>query len=263
MPRLRRRAEQMVGRQNIWSAFPKAPMPFRFTEYRKKEIKQPAIVRKLRPPCQIPYITPYKVWPVVKGDLVEILAGPDTGKQGKVRAVARAKNQIKVVGMNLEKELLPDKGFVLSEMPLHYTEVKLVNPITGRGTDVTVSYEEDGKKIRTCNHTNHVIPTPKYERDDYKDLSKAPVGKLDTETDVVKRHTYIPSLLLFHEEIMKEMNIPMTLPKTKLERRDLIMKEIEEDVTQENEEAKKIEQVQSQSGGVTKLLDKIKFWKLD
>lgn len=39
--------------------------------------------------------------------------------------------------------------------------------------------------------------------------------------------TYLPSLLHFHEEIMKTLDIKPTVPKTELDRRDIIMQEIE------------------------------------
>lgn len=52
-------------------------------------------------------------------------------------------------------------------------------------------------------------------------------GEFDTPSSAVTNHTYIPSLLYFHEEIMHALKVTPTIPKTEPERRDLMMKEIE------------------------------------
>ena len=41
------------------------------------------------------------------------------------------------------------------------------------------------------------------------------------------KQTYLPSLLYFHEEIMRAMNVPPSVPKTRPDRRDLMIKEVE------------------------------------
>ena len=53
------------------------------------------------------------------------------------------------------------------------------------------------------------------------------VGSFDTPAASVTKQTYFPSLLYFHEEIMLAMNVPPSIPKTKPERRDLMLKEVE------------------------------------
>jgi len=274
MPRPRIR---IVRPLNQWSPFPKKPPPFRFTDWRSGTYTGNRVVTKNKGPNDLPVTTPYKEWPILKGDLVEIMVGPDTGKQGKVRAVARLKNQLKVIDLNTSEQYMDDTGdgkagYVLMETPLHYTEVKLVDPVTGKGTDVFLrdNNEVTGTETeRVCKTTNNVIPKPLREGK-WKDLSTAPEGDLDTKNDVVQQYTYMPSLLLFHEEIMLERNIPMSIPKTQPERRDLIMRELEEDMNKE------IEEESNQAAEVAKLettkstffLDQVKqfgsrvmFWK--
>ena len=268
MPRLPRLERMFVKPQNQWSPFPKRPLPFRIPEWRKTKHKGNVVVSKARPPSQIPEITPYKEWPIIRGDLVEVMVGPDTGKQGKVRAVARPKNQIKIIGLNLAEEFLEDmgdgkSGFILNETPLHYSEVKLVDPYTGKSTDVELRFNEEGEKVRVCKQSGRVIPKPPGERTDWKSRAAVKEGEFDTKGDIIQEYTYMPSLLLFHEEIMMEMNIPMSVPKTQPERRDLIMKEIEEDVVNERMEEKKI--LSSEPKGIVDQLkdigNNIMFWK--
>lgn len=52
-------------------------------------------------------------------------------------------------------------------------------------------------------------------------------GPSDTPSSAVSKQTYFPSLLYFHEEIMHTMNVPPSVPKTKPDRRDLMLKEVE------------------------------------
>ena len=52
-------------------------------------------------------------------------------------------------------------------------------------------------------------------------------GLFDTPSSAVSKQTYFPSLLYFHEEIMHAMNVPPSVPKTKPDRRDLMLKEVE------------------------------------
>ena len=52
-------------------------------------------------------------------------------------------------------------------------------------------------------------------------------GPLDTPSSAVTKQTYLPSLLYFHEEIMCAMNVPPSVPKTRPDRRDLMIKEVE------------------------------------
>ncbi|XP_002162965.1 large ribosomal subunit protein uL24m [Hydra vulgaris] len=238
MPRPSKIERIFVNQKLPWSPFPRRPLPFRMVEWKTRKYPKSYQVRKAKPPCQVFRVAPIKDWGIVRNDLVEICCGEDTGKQGKVRAVAPEKNLLKVVGLNCSRQFLPDigngnPGYVLSEEPLHFYEVKLVNPHTGRGTDIVLRYDELGEKVRVCKETGHVIPTPPFERSDWKERSAVKEGDLDTRAEVVQQYTYVPSLLFFHEEIMKEMNIPMSVKKTELERRDLIMKELEEEAIQE------------------------------
>ena len=54
-------------------------------------------------------------------------------------------------------------------------------------------------------------------------------GEFDTKSQDASQYTYVPSLLLFHEEIMKTHNIPPTIPKTEKDSRDIIMEKIKLD----------------------------------
>lgn len=266
MPRVPR-LEKLFTKPRPWSRFPMRPPPFRFVEWETKEHKGNVRVLKLRPPSEVPKIAPYKEWPIIRGDLVEIMIGHDKGKQGKVRAVARKKNQLKVEGLNCSEQFIENmgdgkSGYLLNEEPLHYSEVKLVDPFTGKPTDVSIRFNEEGKQVRVCKESGLVIAKPPFERSDWKSRDAVKEGEFDTKADVVQQYTYVPSLLLFHEEIMKEMELLMTVPKGELERRDLIFREIENDVLKER--SKSIDSPQTDTGIISQLQSmgkKMLFWR--
>ena len=54
-------------------------------------------------------------------------------------------------------------------------------------------------------------------------------GEHDTIAKDVSKKTYLPSMLLFHEEIMQTMNVKPTIPKTEPDPRDIIMQNIAKD----------------------------------
>lgn len=97
-----------------------------------------------------------------KGDKVEVLAGKDKGKQGKVREV-RDDDRVIVDGINLVKKAVrpnPQKGdtggIVSREAPLHQSNVALVNPASGKGERVGFKVLEDGRKVRVFKKSGEV-----------------------------------------------------------------------------------------------------------
>ena len=91
---------------------------------------------------------------IVKGDMVRILAGDDSGKKGEVMAVFPSKNKVMVQGVNrVYRHLRPSKkhpqgGRIQKEMPIHISNVLPVDPKTDQATRVGVRTNEDGSKER-------------------------------------------------------------------------------------------------------------------
>jgi large subunit ribosomal protein L24 len=88
-----------------------------------------------------------------KGDKVQVIAGKDKGKQGKVLIVDRDNNKIIVEGVNMitkhQKPRGPKQGGIINkEAPLHVSNVMYVHngkPVR-LGVKIEVS-EKDGKKV--------------------------------------------------------------------------------------------------------------------
>lgn len=99
---------------------------------------------------------------IKKDDNVIILAGKDKGKTGKVLRVLREKNKIIVEGINMYKhharpKKQGQKGQMIDKnMPLHLSNVSLIDPKSGKATRVG-SKIENGKKVRFGKKSGQVI----------------------------------------------------------------------------------------------------------
>jgi len=99
-----------------------------------------------------------------KDDMVEILAGNDRGKRGRVLRMIPDKNRIVVQGVNLrwkhmrKSQQMPQGGRMRREMPLHISNVMLFDE--GAQLRSRVGYKiEDGKKVRVVRKTGAVLGT--------------------------------------------------------------------------------------------------------
>ncbi len=92
---------------------------------------------------------------VKKGDTVEVIAGKDNGKRGRVLRVDRDRERIVVEGVNMiKRHTRPNPtrrvqgGIVEREAPIHVSNVKVVSPDSGRPSRVGFKILEDGRKVR-------------------------------------------------------------------------------------------------------------------
>ena len=90
-----------------------------------------------------------------KGDRVEIIAGKDKGKKGKILRVLREKNAVIVEGVNLKKkhskptQKNPKGGIIQSEGMINISNVQLVCPSCGELMRPKVKFSEK-ERIRAC-----------------------------------------------------------------------------------------------------------------
>jgi large subunit ribosomal protein L24 len=98
-------------------------------------------------------------------DTVEVLAGDDKGKRGKVIRVLREKNQVVVEGINrVYKHMKPSRrnpqgGRLSKEMPVDASNVALIDPATNKATRVGVKLEKDGSKVLVAKKTGTALRT--------------------------------------------------------------------------------------------------------
>lgn len=98
-----------------------------------------------------------------KGDQVVVICGKDKGRQGTV-LTAMADDRVLVESINMVKKHTKanpmqgvEGGIVEKEMPLHISNVMLLNPVTNKGDRVGFKALEDGRKVRYFKSNGEVV----------------------------------------------------------------------------------------------------------
>jgi len=98
-----------------------------------------------------------------KGDQVQVIAGDDKGKVGKVLAVDPVKGRVIVENVNFVKRHTKARrqgqqsGIFEKEAPLRLSNVMLYDSRAGRGTRVGVRVLADGKRERVSKQSGETI----------------------------------------------------------------------------------------------------------
>ena len=99
-----------------------------------------------------------------KNDLVEVLAGKDRGKRGKVLMVLPEKARVLVQGVHFIKRHTrpnPQKnikgGIAEREAPMHVSNVMIVSPDDDKRTRIASKLLDDGTRVRTSRRTGEVL----------------------------------------------------------------------------------------------------------
>eukprot|EP00553_Chaetoceros_curvisetus_P009130 CAMPEP_0204614140 /NCGR_PEP_ID=MMETSP0717-20131115/1944_1 /ASSEMBLY_ACC=CAM_ASM_000666 /TAXON_ID=230516 /ORGANISM="Chaetoceros curvisetus" /LENGTH=118 /DNA_ID=CAMNT_0051626741 /DNA_START=1 /DNA_END=357 /DNA_ORIENTATION=- len=97
-----------------------------------------------------------KRWNILRGDTVQVIdrKHPEYGKQGIVQTVDRKRDRVIVDGVNVapkHQKPDPDRGLsgrtIMKERSIHYSNVNLVDPVTGLPTRVSRKTLDDGTKV--------------------------------------------------------------------------------------------------------------------
>eukprot|EP01031_Cornospumella_fuschlensis_P032458 gene32458-39246_t len=111
-------------------------------------------------------VEPIKKWNIVRGDLVQVIQGPQTGQQGKVLKIIRPINRLVIEGINMRTRHIKPQGpgsvgkRVVRPCAIHYSNVMLVDPTTGKPTKVSRKFLEDGSKVRVSRKSGQLLPKP-------------------------------------------------------------------------------------------------------
>jgi large subunit ribosomal protein L24 len=98
-----------------------------------------------------------------RNDTVQVLAGKDRGKRGKVRRVLPDEDRVVVDGINMVKKHARaprgtrQAGIIDIENPLQISNVVLVCAKCNKPTRVAAHFLQDGKKVRKCRRCGEVI----------------------------------------------------------------------------------------------------------
>lgn len=147
-------------------------------------------------------------WNILRGDQVQVISKshPEYGKQGIVLRVDRSRDRVVVENVNLGTKYIkantelgtPGKTTKV-ERSMHYSNVNLVDPVTGQPTRVMRKYLEDGTKVRVAKKSGAIIPRPEILKQ-----RKRPQSLSSTESDTVGDDdvwevTYDPNELLSYK----------------------------------------------------------------
>lgn len=96
-----------------------------------------------------------------KGDKVNVIAGKDKGKNGKILYVL--KDKVVVEGVNIVKRHQKPTaqnqtgGIVEREHPIHISNIMMADPKTGKSTRIGHEIDKNGKKVRISKKSNEKI----------------------------------------------------------------------------------------------------------
>lgn len=98
---------------------------------------------------------------VKKGDKVVVITGRDKGKSGEIVKVLREENRVIVQGVNVaqrhqKQSMSQEGGIVRKELPIHVSNVALIDPKSEKPT--RVGYRMDGeRKIRFARRSGEAL----------------------------------------------------------------------------------------------------------
>ena len=91
-----------------------------------------------------------------KGDQVRVMTGKDRGVEGKVLAVLPERNRVVVENVNVAKKTQrptqenPRGGIREQEMPIHASNVMVLDPQSGEPTRIGTKVLDSGEKVRVA-----------------------------------------------------------------------------------------------------------------
>lgn len=98
-----------------------------------------------------------------KGDTVRVITGKHRGAEGEVLQVNHATQRVLIKNVNVIKKAQrptqqnPRGGFKEQEAPVHVSNVRLLDPSTGKPTRIGVTVNEEGRKVRVARASGTVL----------------------------------------------------------------------------------------------------------
>ncbi len=100
---------------------------------------------------------------IKKNDQVQIIAGKDKGKRGKILKVLPSDSKVVVEHINIVKKAQrptqqnQQGGFVEIERPIHISNIMLIDKKTNKPARFGVKVLKDGSKVRISRKSGEVI----------------------------------------------------------------------------------------------------------
>lgn len=99
---------------------------------------------------------------IKKGDQVIVTSGKEKGKKGVVIEMITSTSRVRIAGVNRTKKHTKASakgsgGVIEIELPIHISNVSIVDPKSGEATRVGYKTLQDGKKVRFAKKSNEII----------------------------------------------------------------------------------------------------------
>jgi len=101
------------------------------------------------------------------GDLVQVTAGADRGRQGKVIALDAARGRVRVENVRMQKhhvkpgrKIARSGGIIEQEGFVDASNVMLVDPDSGKPSRTGVSTDDKGLRVRVFRKSGQPVPAP-------------------------------------------------------------------------------------------------------
>lgn len=99
---------------------------------------------------------------IKKGDQVIAVTGRDKGKKGEVLKVLPKEDRVVVAGINTVKRhqkpsMAGAGGIIEKELPIHISNIALVDPKNGKPTKIGLKTLQNGEKVRFAKKSGEVI----------------------------------------------------------------------------------------------------------
>ncbi len=99
---------------------------------------------------------------IKKGDRVQVITGKDKGKTGDVVLVIPKENRAVVSGINVgkrhQRQTAQDQGGIVNkDLPIHISNLAVLDPKDNKPTRVGFKELEDGRKVRMAKRSTEVI----------------------------------------------------------------------------------------------------------
>ena len=98
-----------------------------------------------------------------KDDIVQVIAGKEKGKKGKIIAIFPTRERVTVEKLNMVKRHTKGDGkskqsaIIEKEGTIHISNVLLVSDKVGKGVRTKLKKLTDGKRVRVCLKTGDVL----------------------------------------------------------------------------------------------------------
>lgn len=102
---------------------------------------------------------------VKKGDIVEVIAGSEKGKRGKILRILKGENRVIVEKINMVKRhTKPSQnnqqgGIIEREGKIHISNVLPVDPKSSQPSRVSRKLLEDGTRVRVTQRSGELLDT--------------------------------------------------------------------------------------------------------